>query len=292
MDRQRGVYFIANDFILDRAIAFLNSFRRYNTSIPLCLIPYADDIDRLAALRDRYDFDIWADSELLDTCDEISRTFHGVARTERKYRKLATWEGAFDEFAYFDCDTVVLHDVSFVFRYLDQYAFITGYANSPGTRHLVWEDSIYETGALTEEQIAYAAGTGFVASRKEHLPFAEVQRRLPAAQKLAPHMYLETCDQPLLNYLMVTSGLPYTSLNIAAAANGASDVAVERWGGLPIGEIRDGAVVSPESPPTLFVHWAGLWYRNGTDLARIPGADLSDLPNYELWRYYRDQPVG
>jgi hypothetical protein len=284
-----GVYFLANDFILDRALAFLNSFRRFNPSIPLCLIPYADDVDKLLRLQSRYDFSVWpGDPALLELCDEISREFHGPRRTEHKYRKLACWEGDFDEFVYIDADTVILHDVGFAFGYLDRYAFLTSQSSSADTRRWVWEDSIYEAGLLTEEQIFYAANTGFVASRKEHLRFADVRPRLPGALKLAPHMYLETCEQPLLNYLIVTSGLPYTSLSVLAAGDGAAGIAIERWAGQPVGEVRDGRIVSAD-PPVLMVHWAGLWYRDGKDLASIPDVDLTELPHYQLWDYYRAQ---
>jgi hypothetical protein len=289
---RQGVYFLANDFILDRVIAFLNSFRRFNESLPLCLIPYADDLDQLLRLQSRYDFSIWSgDMSVLQTCDEISRSFHGPRRTEHKYRKLAAWEGEYDEFVYLDCDTVILRDVSAVFAHLDQFAFVTGYSNHPPTRPLVWNDSIYQAGVLTEEQVAYAAGTGLVASRKEHLRFAGVRQQLPAALELAPHMYLETCDQPLLNYLIVSSGLPHTSLAVIAGAGGATDVAIEWWAGEPVGTIRDGQIVSAQSPPILMVHWAGFWYQEGRDHIQsgLPDLDLAELPNYELWSYYRGQ---
>jgi hypothetical protein len=36
---QRRVYFLASDLNLDQAIAFLNSFRRYDPPIPLFLAP-------------------------------------------------------------------------------------------------------------------------------------------------------------------------------------------------------------------------------------------------------------
>lgn len=287
MPRKRGVYFLANDFVLDRAVAFLGSFRRYNPSVPLCLVPYAGDVAALAGLRHRYDFTIWADTGILDTCDEISRAFHGPEKIEPKYRKLALWEGEYDEFVYIDCDTVVLASVDFVFDHLDTYAFITASSNRPDLRRLVWRDSVYRSGPLTTEQISYGATTGLVASRREHLRFADVQRRLPGALGLAAHMNLDTCEQPLLNYLIVTSGRPYTSLSAAAAA-GVAGIAVERWAGLPIDEVRDGEIVSADSPPTLFVHWAGLWYRDGRDIATLPQVDLTELPNYHLWSYYRD----
>jgi hypothetical protein len=287
---RQGVYFLANDVVLDRAIAFLNSFRRFNESMPLCLIPYANDLDQLLRLQSRYDFTIWSgDPALLRTCDEMSRSFHGPQRTEPKYRKLAAWEGEFDEFIYLDCDTVILRDVSPVFKLLGSAGFVTGYSDIPSARHLVWHDSIYQAGVLSEDQIAYAAGTGLVASRKEHLRFAEVRRRLAAALSLIPHMYLDTCDQPLLNYLIVSSGLPRTSLAVNAAS-GDTDTGIEWWAGVPVGEVRDGQIVSPQSPPILMVHWAGFWYQEGRDRiqSELPHLDLAALPNQDLWDYYRN----
>lgn len=275
--QERGVYFLANDGIIDRTIAFLNSFRRYNPTIPLCLVPFAEDVDRLTGLSDRYDFSVWTDTTILRTCDDISRQFHG-GKLEGKYRKLALWEGDYREFIYMDCDTVVLGDVSVAFRYLDRFGFVTGFSDIPEHRSLVWRDSIYQADALTDAQISFAAGAGFVATRREHLRFEEVLRRLPDGLALAPHMELETCEQPLLNYLIVTSGLPYTSLVELAKSDG--DVPVERWAGLPLGEVRNGEIVTAEFPPVLFLHWAGLWYSLGD-------RDVRELPHYQLWDFYR-----
>ena len=80
----------------------------------------------------------------------------------------------------------------------------------PQTRSWVWKDSVYATGALTNRQISYAANTGFLASRRDACG-AQVQTRLPGAGA-AQHMELLCCEQPLLNYLIVTSGKHYASL--------------------------------------------------------------------------------
>ena len=108
---QRGVYFLANDGILDMAIAFLNSFRTYNPSTALCLIPYADDVEQFTSLHQQYNFTVWSDVDKLRWCDDISWSFHGCVVGQ--YRKLAMWEGPFDRFVYIDCDTVVLHNIDF-----------------------------------------------------------------------------------------------------------------------------------------------------------------------------------
>src|SRR6185369_9998739 len=123
-DMRRGVYFLANDRVYDQVLGFLNSFRTYNPTIPLRLIPFADDHERVAELADRYDFSIWTDAAVLRDCDAISRAFHDGA-TSGHYRKLAMWTGDFDEFVYVDSDTIVLERFDFVFDYLERYDFVT-----------------------------------------------------------------------------------------------------------------------------------------------------------------------
>ena len=275
---QQGVYFLADDGILDMAIAFLNSFRVYNPTIALCLIPYADNVEQLSSLRQQYDFTIWRDVATLQWCDEISRSFHGCVVGQ--YRKLAIWEGPFDRFVYIDSDTVVLHSIDFALRYLDRFDFLTAQSDLPSIRCWVWRDSIYATGALTDGQISYAANTGFLASRRECLPRAQIQARLPAALALSKHMELLCCEQPLLNYLIVTSGLRYTSLYaVARDASAWFGVPLEIWAGHPSIVARDGRVIHPRKK-ILMMHWAGEWQR-----ARDEGRQI---PYYDLWSYYRD----
>jgi hypothetical protein len=294
MAPQRGVYFLANDHVLERVIAFLNSFRAYNPTMPLCLIPFADDIDGVLWHQRRYDFSVWSgDPALLRRCDDISLLFHDEVRGH--YRKLVAWEGEFDEFVYVDTDTVVLGDVGFVFDFLDQFGFVVTSSEHPDMFRWVWQSSIHEAGALTPQQIGYCAGTQFIASRRESLRFADASRRLPDAVRLAPHMALVTLEMPLLNYLIVTSGYPHTSLRVLGGAQGRGQVPPgpipqERHATDPF-EVRDGQVVTPGSPPTFVVHWAGLWWE-------LERGELDRLPREDLWGYYRhlhrdaDQVVG
>jgi hypothetical protein len=274
---QRGVYFLANDGILDMAIAFLNSFRTHNPSIALCLIPYAEDVEQLSSLRQQYNFTIWRDAATLQRCDEISRSFHGCAVGQ--YRKLAIWEGPFDRFVYIDSDTVVLHSIDFALRYLDRFDFVTSHSDIPHIRCWVWKDSVHSTGALTNKQISYAANTGFLASRRECLSREQVQAQLSGAQALAQHMELLCCEQPLLNYLIVTSGLRYASLYTIARNTGTRlGIPLELWAGTPSVIVRDGRVIHPRKK-VLMMHWAGEWQR-----ARDEGRQI---PYYDLWSHYR-----
>lgn len=272
--RSRGVYFLANDQVLNLAIAFLNSFRHYNSSLQLSLIPFDSNITRLAELANAYSFDVYANTDLLRRCDEISIRFHG--RILGQYRKLAAWEATYDEFLYVDVDTIVLENVNCCFEFLREYDFVTSHSNLPNLLKWVWKPSIFGTGKLSNDQIEFSANTGFIASRRAALTFEEVEARLTSASELAPHMEFMCAEQPLLNYLIVTSGKPYTSLLSIARRTGRRDIPQEFWAGNWFLNIREGRLLRPpDQPRTLLVHWAGEWQRGCHE-------------GNPLWRYYRD----
>ncbi|ANW17161.1 hypothetical protein [Streptomyces clavuligerus] len=274
MPGTRGVYFVANDHVAELVTAFLNSFRLTNPDIPLRLIPFDSDYGRIAALADRYGFTVWADGAALARYDEISLSFH--PRTKGHFRKLAAWEGEFDEFLYIDSDTAVLRNIDFVFGHLADYGFVTATSHLPGR---AWKETVRDSGLLTEEQYGYRANTGFVASRRGALTPAGIQAALPGARELAPHMKLGY-EQPFLNYLMVTSGLPYTSLHRLRTTTGDPAVPAEIFAWTPGVKAKDGAIVHPVVPPPLLVHW--------TEPVKPGQADPADIPLYDLWCHYRD----
>jgi hypothetical protein len=268
---------VANDSIRELVIAFLNSFRRSNPTTPLCLIPFDDDVEAVAALSATYDFAVWEDYRPLKQCDDFSLSFH--VDTKGHFRKLAAWEGDYEEFLYIDCDTAVLRGIDFVFDHLDDFGFVVATSNIPGR---AWNPSISESGKLTPQQYEFAANTGFVASRKGSLTLAGIAEVLPAARELAPHMKLGY-EQPLLNYLMVTSGLRYTSLRELGRAAPEAGIPGEVFAWTPGVVARDGDIMAPASPPTLFVHW--------TAPVKPTGPDKESVPLYELWQYYRNLPA-
>lgn len=270
---RRGVYFLANDRVINLAIAFLNSFRSRNPTFPLCLIPFNDRVDCLLRLQAHFVFSVWRDQSMLRCCDQISTQFHN--RVAGLYRKLAIWGGDYDEFLYIDCDTVVLENVEFAFPFLSDFGFVTSHSNLPHLRKLVWKDSIYSTGKLDNNQIDFAANTGFIASKKGCLTNEYVVARTQDARELLPHMALVCGEQPFLNYLIVTSGLPYTSLLSIRRAKG-FDIPLERWAGDPLGPINRGRV-SPCDGRVLLVHWAGLSHLAGHET----------MPHKKLWNFYR-----
>jgi len=94
-------------------------------------------------------------------------------------------------------------------------------------------------------------------------------------------MELLCAEQPFLNYLIVTSGRPYSSL---FALNFVSGLGLPegRWAGGEIGEVVDGSVRTPDGRPLLLVHWAGMSRQ----------MNANELPHANLWSYYRNLELG
>ena len=295
----RGVYFLSDDRIINLTTAFLNSFRRYNPSIPLCLVPFNANIPKLSRLQEKYNFTIFSDNDKLSLCDRISERFHG--HVVGAYRKLAMWEGEFDEFIYIDADSIVLENVGFAFQYLSSYDFVTGHSNIPGIVQFVWKDSIRGTGKLTEDQIGFSANTGLIVSKKKALNLEIVKTRVEAAVELAPHMVLFCMEQPFLNYLIVTSGRSFTSLLVLKKTGAAPHIPLDVWAGTKGGSVRGGKIFFKYSKPSpLMVQWSGEWQPRSFDqflfrilrFLRIKRKDDQPIPRYfmpygKLWRYYR-----
>jgi hypothetical protein len=219
-----------------------------------------------------------------------------------EYRKLAAWNGEFDEFIYIDVDTVILENIDFVFGFLSVHSFVTSHSNIPTIFRWVWKKSIHKEKALTQEQLAYAANTGFIASTKQALDLEDVKGKIGQAVVLSKHMCLFCKEQPLLNYLMVTSGKPYTSLSLLAKRedwpiNGAQ----EYWAGTRGGVVKDGKIYfNKRSHRVLLLHWAGIWQPKFLDRIILYVLNLFGfkkeadrplmrffMPYKRLWKYYR-----
>lgn len=282
-----GVYILACDSAVELTTAFLNSFREHNPNIPICWLPFSDNHAALDRLTQRYSgVTKWDNPELLRQCDIISRNFHSAVQGH--YRKLACWEGPFEQFLYLDVDTVVLSDLTFVFELLGRHQALV--SQSHGRVDNVWRDSIYSTGALTRSQIAFAANTGFIGSHRGLLTLSKRQDDLTEAVKLRQHMILKTKEQPLLNYLLVRCAENLSSLDLLSTEPLLYPrVRRELWAGTKGRKFHYGRCID-RGPSPLLVHWAGLWQPRFFDRC-VP---RKGMPYRALWEYYRylDGPEG
>ncbi len=298
-----GVYFLCNDGLIEMAIAFLNAFRLYNPNLPLCLIPYRDDdITQLRDLARVYDYSIFPYPDVLVACDRIG---HRIKPYDYRFRKLAIWEGDFDNFIYLDVDNIVLDDVLPLFQLLQAYQFVVCDSNVAGNIQWVWKDSLPLREKIGAAQVEFAANTSFILSRKGALSLAVIESRSDAIDDLVPYMQLACGEQPLLNYLIASSGQKASSLS--ALHKSGANVGIGYWAGMASNP-EMAAQVYPEgtlklqgtSDRVMFIHWSGLWQARTIDkfiygLLRLCGLGRSGIratrlwfPYKRLWLYYRN----
>lgn len=283
----RGIVFLANDNVYDLAIAFLNSLRTVEPWLPLCFIPFDDDTKAIRRLASKYRFDTFDDTKRLQRCDNIGKAFHGVSWGH--YRKLVAWECTFDEFIYIDVDTVVLHELSCVFRCLATFDYVLASSRMSSTRRWVWKSSVSETQLLSSEQVDYAANTGVICSRHRLLSLDIAEEKLREALQVAAHMELLCFEQPFLNYLIVTSGRRYTSLSELRRSRAFPSLPTEVWAGTGGGAVHGGKITFPRRRNILLVHWAGQWrLKSERDKAHDDPSNGALMPYESLWRFYRE----
>lgn len=279
MRGKRGVYFLSNNKVYEPTVAFLNSFRKYNREMELCFIPFDDNTDQILRLQNEYDFSIYDDEYILRQCDFISKQFHG--NSLGAYRKLAIWEGKYEEFAYIDIDTVVLSDINFAFDHLAHTEIFTSHSNVDEIRQWVWKDTIFNTNVLSREQVEYAANTGFIVSTRSVLNLEYAYSRLSSAISLKEHMTLMCMEQPFLNYLIVTSGKKYGSLREFTFQKVGGEIKLEMWAGVEGLVTRGGRLIyDPKQIPIFLLHWAGPWLGPGFEA-------YESMPLLDIWKHYR-----
>lgn len=135
------------------------------------------------------------------------------------YRKLAIWGGPFDEFAYID----------------------TSHSDIPGIQKFVWRELAQLRRHLSEKQVGFSANPGFIVSKASEISLAKMEADLERVLQLRSCVELTRMELPLLNYLIVTCGRPFTRLRQLNRENPFACFPEERWAGGRIGLVRDWA---------------------------------------------------
>ncbi|HEX2294682.1 MAG TPA: hypothetical protein VHN37_05170 [Actinomycetota bacterium] len=250
---RRGIYCLANDRVLEFTDAFFESLRAVGSDLPLTVIPFDGRCERLRTLASGLDCTFLEEDELA-RFDRLGETFCPDPSCFRTFRKLAVFEGAFDEFVYFDTDVVVLVDPSELLM-----------AFSESSADLVYTDrdpaEVYPPGWLRTSMIErYGSpcfNTGFFLSRRGVFTRADFN----AIARLAPEPRSDLAyrnEQGFLNYCVDVSGIAATELSDVlpgltrrqwAARSGIA------WDG------RTAVMADPSEPDAgrrfPFVHWAG-----------------------------------
>ncbi|MBD0270054.1 MAG: methionine synthase, partial [Cyanobacteria bacterium Co-bin8] len=166
---KRGIYITANDKVIDTAIACLNSIRLHDPDTPICLIPYDDNYQIVAArLEQDYGVELYPD---LDFIERLSQNLHDIFGTgffarPNQFRKQACWFGPFERFLYIDTDVVVFSPIVNTLDALDQFDFLCyDYQHNGGIEN-VFTPKVLTEGVFTENELLDIFNGGFWASKR------------------------------------------------------------------------------------------------------------------------------
>ncbi len=269
---KRGIYIVANDRVLENAIALLNSIRLHDQEIPVYLIPFNDEYQNvLATLNRLHRVQLFPDIELIERLtNRVGEIFdRDFLKLPNKMRKLAVWFGEFDEFLYIDTDIVVFDKISETLNYLSKCDFFCcdyHYSNE-GLRNIF--SSIVEETIFNQEQLQDVFNSGFWGSRKGIITEDQLYDVLKdCAQHREYFDFTQgVTDQPVLNYLILQCF--EKRMNLVKSPENAPG----SWAGSNHFENRE-FVLYDQEKRLKYLHWAGISIR-------------PDAPYWKVWKYYR-----
>ncbi|MGP1373637.1 MAG: Npun_R2821/Npun_R2822 family protein [Almyronema sp.] len=270
---EKGIYIVANDKVLDNAIALLNSLRLYDPDIPVVLIPFNSDYQQVAAvLTAQHQVSIFPDLPFLEEFTQaIGNIFpRDFLALPNKMRKLAAWFGPLQNFLYIDTDILLFRPITETLDYLSQADFICCDYHSVG-RGLadVFSNEVIEQKIFTEVDLQDVFNSGFWGSKKGTITLEQMYTLLKTCAQHRAYFDFSsgTTDQPILNYLVLKAIASRLNLTKVVSAEPGS------WAGSAHFQIVDHKPYDGETP-LRYLHWAGTPMRTGG-------------PYRELWEYYR-----
>ena len=270
----RGIYIIANDRVIEQAIALLNSIRCYDPNTPIVLIPYDDNYQTVAnILGESFGVTVYEDLEFIE---RLSRQLQGIFGDQffarpNQFRKQACWFGSFDEFIYIDTDVVVFEKIIDNLDYLQDYDFIccdyqhTGGINNVFTPKVI-EDNIFSVAELND-----IFNGGFWGSKKQLISEEILYQSFSECAKHPEYFDFsqKTSDQPIINY-MILKQMPHR-FNIVRRPGGAPG----NWAGSKQFYVSGTQLIDPNAgQPLQYLHWAGIKIQPG-------------CAYWDIWKYYR-----
>lgn len=267
----RGIYIVANDKVMDNAIALLNSIRLYDRETLIYLIPFNESYKNLLeTVGELHNVQLFPDLELIERVTQnVGEIFdRDFLALPNKMRKLAVWFGPLDEFLYIDTDIVVFEKIADRLERLAEVDFFNAdyHFAGEGLRN-IFSPVVKEQNIFTDEQLQDVFNSGFWASKKGVITEEKLYQVLRECSQHREYFDFTqgVTDQPILNYLILNC--------FPKRANLAKEGAPGSWGGSKHFENRN-YVLYDRGTRLQYIHWAGI--------AMHPNA-----PYWNVWEHYR-----
>ncbi|MFM2064736.1 MAG: hypothetical protein RLZZ507_4407 [Cyanobacteriota bacterium] len=269
----KGIYIVANDKVIENAIALLNSIRLYDQEVTVYLIPFNENYHKVADTLDTlHNVKVFPDLELIEKFTQrIGEIFdRDFLALPNKMRKLVVWFGPLDEFIYIDTDIVVFEKIADNLEKLAEVDFFCcDYHHAKDQLRNIFSTLVKEQQIFTEPQLEDVFNSGFWGSRKGIFTQEQMEATLSECAKHREYFdFTEgVTDQPILNYLVLK--LIAKRGNLVKIPGGGPG----SWGGSPNFQQQD-YILYDKGKRLKYLHWAGIKMKPGS-------------PYWQLWQYYR-----
>lgn len=251
----RGAYFLCNDRALGWAQAFLNSFRRFNPTLPLTLIPFDDRVDRVVELGQKYQFGVLG-KEWLTSWDQLGANLTERYAQRQMFRKLACFQGPYDHWLYFDADCVILDDLTALFDAMEDLGRTALYFyDDDGCLDFVYpEPSLAERMVRDYQAVGFNAGLFGASLARGVLENVAAARSFLEAERAGT--WSAGQDQVFLNVLIDVSSVQKVPLRALLRENVEAGIATNSisWIDCHLDKAKRSVAPAAYCP---FLHWAG-----------------------------------
>jgi hypothetical protein len=218
---EKGIYTLANDNVIDQLIALLNSIEaNYSKTIPVCVIPYDDNIKKVKEeIGKRKNVFLFDDEKIIkDWEDYVNRIWKlaSVGNFGRHmlgvHRKLCVFNGPFRKFVFLDADALVMNSLEHVFEMVENYAFVVNDFQYKDKSHVFNSKSPILKQIFSDEELMKIFCVGFYASKKKLFSETEKQNIIEQIKKESEILYPRAPEQSILNYMVLKSGIKIKNL--------------------------------------------------------------------------------
>jgi len=213
-----GIYILANDVVFDHLVALLNSLEVNGAKdIPVCIIPYDDRMEKVRVeIAIRHNVTLFENTDSIDFWEDFATqawTSHPKAQKVWQakgwqqvhclgmHRKFCCFDGHFDKFVYFDCDTLLMGSLDYIYQKLDEFDWVANDFQYKSDLNYV-----FNLGKLHSHIFCagwFAAKKGILTRNNSN----QLLEKLISGE--AEILSLRGTDQPLFNYLVARSGISF-----------------------------------------------------------------------------------
>ncbi len=292
-----GIYTLANDVVYDQLVALLNSIEaNVGREIPVCVIPYNNQLDRVKAELETRDnvilFEDQASIAYWENFADQAWSAHskaqkvwqdrGISGTYRltRHRKYCCFDGPFEKFIFFDADTLLMRPIDDIYQKLDEYEWITNdYQHKSATTYIfdcTEEELLNVFSRETIESKIFCSG--WFASKREIFNTETREKLLQHLQSgEANLMAWQDSDQTLLNYMVWRSGISY--YNIANPGN--KEATGNHWSS-KYDEVDH--ILYDHGKPITYIHYMSI---PSSQFTALCSGEAVEIPYRDLFLHYR-----